>query len=57
MSEEKMIATRESFGEALANLDNEKVVVLDADLSNATKTDKFAEKYQIIYFVCNESRI
>ncbi len=50
MSEEKMIATRESFGEALANLDNEKVVVLDADLSNATKTDKFAEKYPNRFF-------
>lgn len=50
MSEEKMIATRESFGEALANLNNEKVVVLDADLSNATKTDKFAEKYPNRFF-------
>lgn len=50
MSEEKMIATRESFGEALADLDNEKVVVLDADLSNATKTDKFAEKYPNRFF-------
>ena len=50
MSEEKMIATRESFGEALANLNNEKVVVLDADLCNSTKTDKFSVKYPNRFF-------
>ena len=31
MEEENLIATRESFGKALEEIDNEKVVVLDAD--------------------------
>ena len=41
------IATRESFGRALEELgmENEKVVVLDADLYNSTKTEYFKEKY------------
>ena len=36
----KKIATRESYGNALAELGavNEKIVVLDADLAAATKT-------------------
>ena len=39
-------ATRESYGEALAEIGavNEKIVVLDADLSGATKTSVFAKK-------------
>lgn len=39
MSEVKMIATRESYGNALAELGKEKenLVVLDADLAAATK--------------------
>ncbi len=40
-----MIATRESFGKALAELKNEKIVVLDADLDTSTKTDLFKEKH------------
>ena len=45
MKEEKK-ATRQSYGEALAELgeENEKIVVLDADLSSATKTRKKAKK-------------
>ena len=33
------IATRESFGKALAEIEDEDIVVLDADLSSSTKTD------------------
>ena len=38
-----MIATRESFGKALEELgeENGKIVVLDADLYNSTKTEEF----------------
>ncbi len=43
--EESKIATRESFGKALAELKNQNVVVLDADLDSATKTEYFKEKY------------
>ena len=46
MKEEKK-ATRQSYGEALVELgkENEKVVVLDADLANATKTILFAKEF------------
>ncbi len=41
MAEVKKIATRQSYGEALAELmaEHEDVIVFDADLSNATKTN------------------
>ena len=41
------IATRQSYGEALAKLgeENKNIVVLDADLSGATKTAIFAQKF------------
>ena len=41
------IASRESFGRALEELgiENSKVVVLDADLYNSTKTEYFKEKF------------
>lgn len=47
MNIEKKIATRQSYGEALLELgkENEKVVVLDADLSSATKTSIFAKEF------------
>lgn len=47
MNEDRKIATRQSYGEALAQLGekNSKVVVLDADLSSATKTNIFAERF------------
>lgn len=47
MNNDKKIATRQSYGEALAELGkkNENIVVLDADLSNATKTNIFAKQF------------
>ena len=47
MNEEKKIATRQSYGEALEELGekNKNIVVLDADLSSATKTNIFAKKF------------
>lgn len=44
---DKKIATRKSYGEALAEIgeENRNIVVLDADLSTATKTDIFAKKF------------
>lgn len=49
---EQKIATRESYGEALASLGEERkeVVVLDADLSGATKTNIFAQKFPERFF-------
>ena len=47
MNSEQKIATRQSYGEALVELgkENENVVVLDADLSSATKTNLFAKEF------------
>ena len=42
--DEELIATRESFGKALADTNNDKVVVLDADLETSTKTEYFEKK-------------
>ena len=49
---DKKIATRQSYGEALAELGeaNKNVVVLDADLSGATKTSIFAEEFPERFF-------
>ena len=49
---DKEIATRQSYGEALMDLGhkNENIVVLDADLSNATKTIKFAKEFPNRFF-------
>ena len=46
------IATRESYGKALAELgeNNQNVVVLDADLATATKTIEFAKKFSDRFF-------
>ena len=51
MKEDKK-ATRKSYGEALLELgkENEKVVVLDADLAGATKTDMFAKEFPNRFF-------
>ena len=51
MREEKK-ATRQSYGEALAELgkENKNVVVLDADLSNATKTNIFSKEFPERFF-------
>ena len=45
-------ATRFSFGEALKELgdENEKIIVLDGDLSSATKTNIFAKEYPERFF-------
>ncbi len=45
-------ATRESYGEKLAELGekNKDIVVLDADLSGATKTSVFAKKFPDRFF-------
>ena len=47
MDETKKMATRQSYGEALAKLGekNKNIVVFDADLSGATKTSIFAKKF------------
>ena len=47
MSEVKKIATRESYGNALAELgkEHEDVIVLDADLAAATKTGVFKKAF------------
>ena len=52
MSEKK--ATRAAYGEALLELaaENDKVVVLDADLSHATMTLKFSQTYPDRFFNC-----
>ncbi len=46
------IATREAYGKALAAIGekNEKIVVLDADLSKSTKTEIFAKKFPHRFF-------
>jgi transketolase len=47
-----MIATRDAYGEALVALgkENPNVVVLDADLSGSTKTEKFFKAYPERFF-------
>ena len=52
MNKDIKIATRQSFGEALEVLGekNENIVVLDADLSGATKTSIFAKKFPERFF-------
>lgn len=52
MNLDRKIATRQSYGEALAKLgkENENVVVLDADLSRTTKTEIFAKEFPDRFF-------
>jgi len=52
MNLEKLKATRESYGEKLAELGekNKDIVVLDADLAGATKTSVFAKKFPERFF-------
>ena len=54
MSEVKKIATRESYGNALAELGKEfeNLVVLDADLSGATKTGTFKKVFPERHINC-----
>lgn len=52
MNTDKKIATRQSYGEALKQLgkEDENIVVLDADLSTATKTELFAKEFPNRFF-------
>ena len=52
MNIENKIATRQSYGEALKELgkQNKNIVVLDADLSTATKTEMFANEFPERFF-------
>ena len=54
MSEVKKIATRESYGNALVELgkDHEDLIVLDADLAGATKTDIFKKAFPECHWDC-----
>lgn len=54
MSEVKKIATRVSYGNALVTLgkEHENLVVLDADLANATKTDTFKKVFPDRHIDC-----
>ncbi len=54
MSEIKKIATRESYGKALAELghEHENLVVLDADLAGATKTGIFKKEFPERHIDC-----
>ena len=57
MSEVKKIATRESYGHALVELgkEHEEVVVLDADLAEATKTGIFKKEFPERHIDCGIS--
>lgn len=51
MNLDKKVATRASYGETLAEIgEDKKIVVLDADLAEATKTGVFAKKYPERFF-------
>ncbi|MBR6397392.1 MAG: transketolase family protein, partial [Lachnospiraceae bacterium] len=54
MADVKKIATRQSYGESLRDLAEEypNLVVLDADLSNATKTGTFKKAYPDRFINC-----
>ena len=54
MSEVKMIATRESYGNTLAELgaENPNIVVLDADLAGSTKTAVFGKAFPERHINC-----
>ena len=54
MADVKKIATRDSYGKALAELgaEHEDIVVLDADLAGATKTATFQKAFPDRHFDC-----
>ena len=54
MADVKKIATRESYGKALAELgaEHDNIVVLDADLAGATKTGTFLKAFPHRHFDC-----
>jgi len=52
-AESKVMATRQAYGAALAALGaDERIVALDADVSNSTFSDRFASKYPERYIEC-----
>ena len=55
MADVKKIATRDSYGKALAELgaEHEDIVVLDADLAGATKTATFQKAFPDRHFDCD----
>lgn len=54
MADVKKVATRDAYGKALAALgaEHENLVVLDADLANATKTQTFQKAFPNRHFDC-----
>ena len=54
MTETKKIATRDSYGSALVELgkEHDNIVVLDADLANATKTVMFRKAFPERHIDC-----
>ena len=54
MAETKRIATRDSYGRALAELgrENENIVVLDADLADSTRTAMFRKEFPDRHIDC-----
>ena len=54
MSEVKKIATRDSYGNALVELgkEHENLIVMDADLAGATKTDKYKKAFPERFLDC-----
>lgn len=52
MNLDKKVATRESYGKTLVEIGEEdkNIVVLDADLSEATKTNIFAKSFSDRFF-------
>ena len=54
MADVKKVATRDAYGKALAALgaEHEDLVVLDADLANATKTQTFQKAFPERHFDC-----
>lgn len=54
MAETKRIATRDSYGKALAELgrENENIVVLDADLADSTRTSVFRKEFPDRHIDC-----
>ena len=55
MAETKRIATRDSYGRALAELgrENENIVVLDADLADSTRTSVFRKEFHERHIDCS----
>ncbi len=53
----KPVATRQTFGETLANIGEKypQIVVLDADLAKSTKSELFAKKFPHRFFECGIS--